>query len=180
MDVFIVADGVKQIGFSGKRLASTTTNPDGTRPRWTELRLWRMAAGHQAPHEEPGGDYMLQSFGMTNVYHKASGGCRKGGPAKLSDLDPLRRVACAECWPRAAVPKLSADAPVRAETDWPQAWQCVSAETLVAVLRELSSRGRTARSVSGLSRPSEQLLEEAADNDPDLADYLDRVEWLTS
>lgn len=194
MEKYVVADGIRQIGFTGTRISFVSTNLDGHRPRWTELSLWRMISDEQAqmieagrdPGDYPLGDFLAQSRGPSRYVHKVSGGCRKGAhaPVQLGTLAG-KVVFCEACWPLSGRWPGDGDDPrdlllsemVRAEGDRPHVARGSTPEQIVEWLRD--QPGARSRTVSGLSGPSEQLIADAAKVDPEWAAYVMRVENLT-
>lgn len=195
MREYVVDDAVRKVGFTGALIAEVSTNMTGRRPRWTELKLFRMISADQAERlaagedpEFPAGDYLLHSRGPTRVFHRRDGGCGKGSPAPLSAaMRPP--AACETCWPPAErwpadgdrwpddPDDLSPDDMVRVESDRPQAVRCATPDEVVTALRETSS-GRS-RLGSDLSIPAKELLIMAARKDAAFAANAERVDKLT-
>jgi hypothetical protein len=91
--------GDETIEFRGK-LLGTVDNDGGDRPRWAELRLYKILSGDEDEWAE---QWLLYTVGHTLVYH-APGGCNRGIPVAAGDIpgraeDPDSLEPCVSCRP---------------------------------------------------------------------------------
>jgi hypothetical protein len=134
--------------FLGRHLETEDTD-DGDRPRWTELRLYRVIDTHPEhddslpPGNENRGMYgkqmwLLYTIAHSLIYH-AVDGCAKGVatlisdfPAKAEDLGGLE--PCPQCLPP-DWESLPGDARLRLEMPWYPYTICQSPEKVIRALQ---------------------------------------------
>jgi hypothetical protein len=179
------------VSFAGLLEAVVSTNEDGRRVRWTELRLWRMiSAGQGASLPRAGGpraaalaglgfpegDWLYQSRGVSLVFHLGSGGCPRD--EQLTELGalPAGAVPCARCWPATRVPRLPAATLIRPEQDRVRTTICATPAEVERAATQQPGR----RPDPYLSAPAEDLLAQAADADGELREFLGRPRRLTA
>ena len=187
MEKFSVPDGVQNHPFMGVKLGEVSTDEKQVRPRWTELRLFRLATDAQVQVMKDGGDpgfpggvYLVHSMGRSLVFHKDAGGCGKGTRTEAGKMSQ-EMEACEECWPGDYDPVMTAETLVRAELDRGFAVICETAADVGIALEEMTRKirpggGRITKKMSG---PAAGLLVNAAPNDPDIAALLGQDVPLT-
>jgi hypothetical protein len=156
--------------FEGEFIAKSLGDPKGEYTHWTDLALYRKAAG----------GYVLQIVARSILYHAANG-CQKGTEygisIKLDELanrflDPTPQP-CAICNP----PDICdldegddiADITVNAEVDWYRVHECRTVDELLNRLRNKKST-----TPNQYGRPAKMLLDRAQEVDPQIREALSR------
>lgn len=152
-----VKDGARTLQFEGTLLGASSSYRRGS-TRWIEFELYRTESG----------SYILSRVGVSLVFH--SGACTlvekyKLNDASVTDLDP-EAVPCEQCQPT-----------FEAQLVFPEKyryWAQVSddPQAVLDALYKYDDGG--ARYLTWVAR---RVLEEAADNDPDI-DSVYRVEHI--
>jgi hypothetical protein len=122
--------------FTGK-LIHTEDNDQGDRPRWAELRLYRIIITD--PENDLYGQemWLLYTVGHTMVYHSASG-CNRGILLPVEDFeeqaeDPGGLEPCVRCRP-APWDEVPDGTPLRLEVTWYTYTPCKTPEMLYSSL----------------------------------------------
>jgi hypothetical protein len=176
------------LDFTGK-LICAEDNDQGDRPRWAELRLYKILVTN--PDDDLFGQqaWLLYTVGHTMVYHRADG-CNRGILLPAGDFDeqaedPEGLEPCVRCRP----PQLDAthpDTPLRLEVTWYTYTPCETPDMVYSSLcRELQCKNcgdkphKTYACSCGcedyepaprvLSVPGRRLWEQARRLDPDIA-----------
>lgn len=144
---FDVRDNSRHLTFTGRHLASSSSNTSGDVPRWTDLKLYRTSSGK----------YVLQKVGRSVVFHsdkcrRRSKGDRFDGLSDVPDVRDFQPGTC--CHPSRNV------SPVWVERDIYQAVVHENAESLLSALYREDDDG-----VPFLSRVARTLLETASSDD---------------
>lgn len=156
-----VKDDDQVLEFAGKEIASSTTR-QGTKPRWIELRLYKLLDGT--------GRYVIGRVGESLVRHRLGGPCNRGVPVPVHDL-PAGSVACATCAaPSIDILRAMPGAKAAQEVPHHSAVICANAKM---VLRRLRLNGGDQDddddiTSSAYSAPAQRLLDEASLNDPEI------------
>lgn len=140
--------GDQTLDFTG-RLIKSIDNDRGDRPRWAELRLYKIIDTNPdhdetCPDPEWQGMYgrelwLLYTIGHTLVYHRAGAECNKGIAVKAGDFpdraeDPDAMEACDACQP-ADWESVAPDQEFELEVTWYSYTPCVTAEKVLEALR---------------------------------------------
>jgi hypothetical protein len=164
MKHFELPIGEKTLDFSG-RLLYTVNNDRGDRPRWAELRLYKVLS--EAEDDEPRLIWLLYTIGHTLVYHTPRSRCRKGKLTAVRHFeevaeDPDNLEPCGVCdppdWEDAGDGTL-----FDLEVTWYSYTPC---PTPGKVYDALCRPG-----TSQLSAPGRELLEGAQQADPELTGF---------
>lgn len=153
-----IKDGSRTLRFDGELLGKSSSHRPGSF-RWIEFELYRTRSGA----------YVLSRTGVSLVYHGASCTLVERyhlAEAPVSDLRP-DAVACPECKPTTGLPYI-----------FPEKfryWAQVSddAEPVLDALYRYDDDAKTRY----LTRVAQQVLEAAAEHDPDI-DAIYRVEYI--
>ncbi len=167
--VRIPADDV-MLEFAGELVGSASTEKPG-KPRWVEIRLYKVSDGT--------GRYVLHRTGKSLAYHRLDAPCNRGVPVAASRL-ALNAMRCPECNPpELAVTRSMPGHQVSAESDHTAAVICTDATEAVSRLRlpnPMSAKASGSGLISGrYSAPAQRLLDEARQNDPDIAAALSQT-----
>jgi hypothetical protein len=180
-----VWDTMWPVPFLGRLLSDSTTekepDPPAGRPfedwwhgltsqekrlilRWTDMELYQVAPGQDDPEgriQLPDGGYFWQLTGRSIAYH-AEDGCRTGVRTPAGET-PDDVLPCYICGPPMLWDQESDDPVLLVDPD-----MTVRVETQTHTLRRSATASGIVAIVAGkdLSRPAQQLLEEAKSADP--------------
>lgn len=180
-----VRDGLFPVDFEGKLLGSSNTHRPGVL-RWVEMDLYYADAGQDETSpllRLPEGGYVTHVVGQSVVAHRHRSTCGTGLKTFISEMIP-DALPCPECKPDAFpvmrqlnpahYPNSDAhEEALDAEADrvlearlFMQ--ECLDVESPKHSVRRASTAREAVRRIVGqkLSWPAEQLLHEAAQNDP--------------
>jgi hypothetical protein len=155
--------------FEGVRIAgpvSTRLDPMGRqRARWMEATLWR----------KPDDTYVFEQVSISTVWHLPGGDAHVRKPAWTAREDlPDRAVYCGvlPARGRGQCPPMSLEESRRRIPDevvteevQRRVWTCPDRDSVIARMTVAHHKGDGARSAA-TSRPMQDLLDEAAENDP--------------
>jgi hypothetical protein len=153
-----IKDEDQTLEFAGDLVASSTTR-QGDKPRWLDLKLYRITDGT--------GRYVIWRTGSSLVRHRAGGPCNRGVSVSVHDLPP-DSVPCQSCAaPSIDILRAMPNARASQEVPHHKAIVCQDARD---VLRRLRLRGDAEdgdedSSSSAYSAPAQRLLDEAELND---------------
>lgn len=172
-----IEDAHQAFEFTGKLIGQSTTRSD-TRPlRWVEMSLYSVDGGGEI-------GYVLHRTGNSAVYHRAD---RQRCPVGRGSVDITKlpdvtvasldddAMPCAECqppWPQ----DLGDDEKVRAE----QTRHTVNklADPAAVISRISEARHADGSTTTFMSRPARELLEQAAEHDPEFRQVPKPVERI--
>ena len=125
--------GEETLDFWGKLLA-TVDNDRGDRPRWAELRLYKILDTAEAQEI-----WLIYTIGHTLVYHQENSSCNRGIPLPAADFrtraeDPENMESCEACQPL-SWQDASPDASFELEVTWYSYTPCRSADKVLDALR---------------------------------------------
>lgn len=89
MQNFVVRNGVQEMEFVGELLSHASTERDHS-VRWTEIKIFKTQ----------GGNYVIQTLGVSVVYHVSGTKCTKKGAEILGSQLPLDAEPCFKCGPQ--------------------------------------------------------------------------------
>jgi hypothetical protein len=151
--MYEVQNGKRLIRFDGALLAFSSSFREGS-PRWVEFNLYRTT----------GGAYVLSRVGQTKVYHVY--GCdvvsRNRPPKTTIHAVSEGSVPCNQCHP----PSVNASSDVEVYVEMPRYWATIS-ESPTGVVDALYKYNEAGARY--LTKVAEQLLEEAAARDINIA-----------
>ena len=140
--------GEETLDFYG-RLICAVDNDRGDRPRWAELRLYKVQPEDEGSKEL----WLLYTIGHTMVYHSYNGECNKGVAVRAGDFperaeDPEGLEACIVCTP-AEWSEAEEDQLFELEVTWYSYTPCPTADKVLDALR------RDARCKNYMHKPHE-------------------------
>jgi hypothetical protein len=86
MQKYVVRNGVQELEFTGEELSHASTERDDS-VRWTEIKIYKTQ----------GGNYVIQTLGVSVVYHEAGSKCTKKGQELLGSSLPEDAEPCFRC-----------------------------------------------------------------------------------
>lgn len=89
MQSYVVRNGIQEMEFVGVKLSHASTERDSS-VRWTEIDIYRTQ----------GGNYVIQTIGVSVVYHAPKSRCTKKGSEINGGLLPLDSEPCLRCRPQ--------------------------------------------------------------------------------
>lgn len=152
-----VKDQYNVIEFEGELIGEATTETDSS-PRWTEIRIYKTAAGN----------YVVERVGVSLVYHDPDAGCASGVIKPVSALSADDRNVlepCERCRP-GAIGNLRQNIMLQIETDRHSA-EGIQADALVNALTLRRNNGS-----KYVSNVAQSALNDALNHDLDLAEVL--------
>lgn len=88
MKRYVVRNGVQELEFEGDLLSLASTERDDS-VRWTEIKIYKTQ----------GGNYVVQTLGVSVVYHAEGSKCTKKGKEMEGFKLPLDSEPCTRCNP---------------------------------------------------------------------------------
>lgn len=88
MQKYVVRNGVQELEFTGEELSHASTERDDS-VRWTEIKIYKTQ----------GGNYVIQTLGVSVVYHAEGSRCTKKGAETPGYKLPLDSEPCLKCTP---------------------------------------------------------------------------------
>lgn len=157
-----VYEGLRKIRFDGELIAESSTEKQW-KPRWLELRLYKVEPGQSFPEEGadrlrlPDGGYLLHQVGQSVLYHNPDNpDCQDGVPASFADL-PEDAQPCPSCRPPGRIALQASPGQV---VGLESTRNSVKRSPTAAGIVQLIEEGRPE-----LSAPAEKLLRIAEKND---------------
>jgi hypothetical protein len=170
------------LDFTG-RLIHAVDNDRGDRPRWAELRLYKILS------DEGSEMWLLYTIGHTMVYHRENSECNRGIAVRAAEFwsraeDPEGLEPCVRCAPPDW--RLDQEAVFDLEVTWYTYTPCATAEKVIEALRKPPSCARCghkphetyacwcrcedyAEGLRPLSAPGKRLIEQVRLLDPEIA-----------
>lgn len=88
MQKYVIRNGVQEMEFLGDMLSHVSTERDDS-VRWTEIKIFKTQ----------GGNYVIQTLGVSVVFHAEGSRCTKKGQELLGSQLPEDAEPCVRCGP---------------------------------------------------------------------------------